>query len=40
MNDFTVSMALVDYVPVILFATASVILLRNLYDKWCFAFLP
>lgn len=33
MNDFTVSMALVDYVPVILFATASVILLRNLYDK-------
>lgn len=33
MNDFTVSMAIVDYVPVILFATASVILLRDLYDK-------
>lgn len=33
MNDFTVSMAIVDYVPVILFMTASVILLRDLYDK-------
>ena len=33
MNDFSVSMALVDYVPVIFFATGSVILLRNLYNK-------
>ena len=33
MNDFSISMALVDYIPVILFATASVILLRDLYNK-------
>ena len=33
MNDFSVSMALVDYIPVIFFALASVILLRDLYDK-------
>ena len=33
MNDFSVSMALVDYIPVIFFAIASVILLRDLYDK-------
>ena len=33
MNDFSVSMALVDYVPVIFFAIASVILLRDLYNK-------
>ena len=33
MNDFSVSMALVDYIPVILFAVASVILLRDLYSK-------
>lgn len=33
MNDFSVSMALVDYIPVILFAIASVILLRDLYNK-------
>lgn len=33
MNDFSVSMALVDYIPVIFFASAAVILLRDLYDK-------
>lgn len=33
MNDFSVSMALVDYIPVICFAMASVILLRDLYNK-------
>ena len=33
MNDFSVSMALVDYIPVILFAIASVILQRDLYNK-------
>ncbi len=33
MKDFSVSMALVDYTPVILFAIASVILLRDLYNK-------
>ncbi len=33
MNDFTISMALVDYIPVIFFAIASVILLRDLYNK-------
>ena len=33
MNDFSVSMALVDYIPVIFFAAASVILLRDLYNK-------
>jgi hypothetical protein len=33
MNDFTISMALVDYIPVICFALASMILLRDLYDK-------
>lgn len=31
--DFTVSMALVDYIPVIFFGIASVILLRDLYNK-------
>ena len=31
--DFTVSMALVDYIPVICFAIAAVILLRDLYNK-------
>lgn len=31
--DFTVSMALVDYIPVIFFALAAVILLRDLYNK-------
>lgn len=33
MNDFSVPMALVDYLPVIFFAMASVILLRDLYNK-------
>lgn len=33
MNDFSISMALVDYIPVIFFAMASVILLRDLYYK-------
>ena len=33
MKDFSVSMALVDYVPVIFFAIASVILMRDLYNK-------
>ena len=40
MKDFSVSMALVDYIPVIFFALASVILLRDLYckmSKWAFA---
>ncbi|MBQ9802857.1 MAG: hypothetical protein IJW51_07315 [Clostridia bacterium] len=31
--DFTISMALVDYVPVIFFGLAAVILMRDLYDK-------
>ena len=33
MNEFSVPMALVDYLPVIFFAIASVILLRDLYNK-------
>jgi hypothetical protein len=33
MNDFSVSMALVDYIPVVCFALASIILLRDLYAK-------
>lgn len=33
MKDFSVSMALVDYVPVICFAAAAVILMRDLYNK-------
>ena len=33
MNDFSVSMALVDYIPVACFAAAAVILLRDLYNK-------
>ncbi|MBQ9069729.1 MAG: hypothetical protein IJY23_00055 [Clostridia bacterium] len=40
MKDFTVSMALVDYIPVICFAIASFILMMDLYDKmskWGFA---
>lgn len=31
--DFSVPMALVDYIPVIFFAIASVILMRDLYNK-------
>ena len=33
MNDFSIPMALVDYIPVIFFAIASVILMRDLYNK-------
>lgn len=33
MNDFSISMALVDYIPVAFFATAAVILLRDLHNK-------
>ena len=33
MKDFSVSMALVDYIPVLFFALASVILMRDLYNK-------
>ena len=33
MKDFSISMALVDYVPVICFAVAAVILMRDLYNK-------
>ena len=33
MNDFSVSMALVDYIPVIFFFFATALLMRDLYDK-------
>lgn len=33
MNDFSISMALVDYIPVIFFAVATTILQRDLYNK-------
>ena len=33
MKDFSIAMALVDYIPVILFGIAAVILQRDLYDK-------
>lgn len=33
MKDFSVSMALVDYIPVICFAIAAVLLMRDLYNK-------
>lgn len=33
MKDFSISMALVDYIPVIFFAISAVILLRDLYNK-------
>ena len=33
MKDFSVSMALVDYIPVIFFCMAAVILMRDLYHK-------
>ncbi|MBR2861820.1 MAG: hypothetical protein IKB86_08290 [Clostridia bacterium] len=35
MKDFSVSMALVDYIPVIFFALAGIILMRDLYAKMC-----
>ena len=40
MKDFSVGMALVDYIPVICFAFAAVILMHDLYprmSKWAFA---
>ncbi len=33
MKDFSVSMAIVDYIPVILFAASAVILMRDFYSK-------
>ncbi len=33
MKDFSVSMALVDYIPVVFFAVATIILMRDLYNK-------
>ncbi len=33
MKDFSVVMALVDFIPVLLFAVAAVILMRDLYNK-------
>ena len=33
MKEFTVPMALVDFIPVAFFAVASVILMRDLYNK-------
>ncbi len=33
MKDFSVPMALVDYIPVLFFAMAAVILMRDLYNK-------
>ncbi len=33
MKDFSVSMALVDYIPVILFAAAVILLMRDLYER-------
>lgn len=33
MKDFSVSMALVDYIPVLCFAAAAVLLMRDLYNK-------
>lgn len=33
MNDFSIAMALVDYIPVLFFASAAVYLMRDLYNK-------
>ena len=33
MKDFSISMALVDYIPVIFFALAAILLMRDLYNK-------
>ncbi|MBQ2755753.1 MAG: hypothetical protein IJF27_03685 [Oscillospiraceae bacterium] len=33
MKDFSIAMALVDYIPVIFFAVSAVILMRSLYNK-------
>ena len=35
MKDFTISMALVDYIPVLFFGIGAVILQRDLYNKMC-----
>ena len=35
MYNFTVPMALMDYLPVIFFAVTAVILLADLYNKMC-----
>ena len=40
MNDFSIAMALVDYIPVFLFGSSAVLLQRDLYNKMskgCFA---
>ena len=33
MNNFTIAMALIDYIPVVLFTIGTVILMRDLYNK-------
>lgn len=33
MNQFSIPMALADFIPVVLFAASAVILQRDLYDK-------
>lgn len=41
MKDFSISMALVDYIPVLFFSIASVLLMADLYNKmskWAYAF--
>ena len=35
MKDFSVSMALVDFIPVVFFAVAAIIFMRDLYNKMC-----
>lgn len=35
MKDFSVAMALVDYIPVLFFSVAAAILQRDLYNKMC-----
>ena len=35
MKDFSVAMALVDYIPVLFFAVAAAMLQRDLYNKMC-----
>ena len=35
MKDFSIAMALVDYVPVLFFAAAALILQGDLYNKMC-----
>ncbi len=33
MNEFSIAMAIVDYIPVVLFTMAAIILMRDLYNK-------